>query len=122
MASKTLFSSFVGHVLPKADTRNEAGGPAYAFSSKHALAQYAVTGCLNSTFYASAETQLSKVLELARAADAAFVAKTAIYCRTQGYMKDMPALLCASLAARDTALLSRVFDRVIDDEIGRAHV
>jgi 60 kDa SS-A/Ro ribonucleoprotein len=115
MASKTLFSSFVGHVLPKANTRNEAGGPAYAFSSKHALAQYAVTGCLNSTFYASAETQLSKVLELARAADAAFVAQTAIYCRTQGYMKDMPALLCATLAARDTALLARIFDRVIDD-------
>ena len=30
-------------------------------------------------------------------------------------MKDMPALLCATLAARDTALLARIFDRVIDD-------
>ena len=115
MANKTLFSSFVGRFMPKTDTRNEAGGPAYAFSSKHALAQYAVTGCLTSTFYASAQTQLDKVLQLARAADAEFVAKTAIYCRTRGYMKDMPALLCASLASRDTTLLTRVFDRVIDD-------
>ena len=115
MASKTLFQSFVGRILPKADTRNEAGGRAYAFSSKHALAQYAVTGCLNSTYYASAETQLDQVLKLARAADAEFVAKTAVYCRTRGYMKDMPALLCATLAGRDTALLTRIFDRVIDD-------
>jgi len=115
MANKTLFQSFVGHNLPKTDARNEAGGPAFAFSPKHALAQYAVTGCLNSTFYASAETQLDKVLALAGAADAEFVAKTAVYCRTHGYMKDMPALLCASLAARDSGLLARVFNRVIDD-------
>ena len=74
-----------------------------------------MTGCLNSTFYATAETQLEKVLSLAATVDAAFVAKTAIYCRTRGFMKDMPALLCASLAARDSALLARVFDRVIDD-------
>lgn len=115
MANKTLFQPFVGRLLPKSDTRNEAGGPAFAFSPKHALAQYAVTGCLNSTFYASASTQLEKVLSLATAADPGFVARTAIYCRTRGYMKDMPALLCATLAARDSALLARVFHRVIDD-------
>ncbi len=115
MASKTLFQSFVGQLLPKPTTRNEAGGPAYAFSPKHALAQYAVTGCSNSTFYASAEMQLAQLLQFAGAVDAEFVAKTAIYCRTRGYMKDTPALLCAALAARDSALLARVFDRVIDD-------
>lgn len=115
MANKTLFTSFVGKLLPATTTRNEAGGPAYAFSAKHALAQYAVTGCLNATFYASAQTQLDQVLKLARAVDAEFVAKTAVYCRTRGFMKDMPALLTATLASRDTALLTRVFDRVIDD-------
>jgi 60 kDa SS-A/Ro ribonucleoprotein len=115
MANKSLFSSFVGRKVPAANTRNEAGGPAYQFSNKHALAQYAVTGCLNSTFYASAETQLEKVLKFAGDVDAEFVAKTAIYCRTRGFMKDMPALLCASLAVREGALLARVFDRVIDD-------
>ena len=115
MANQTLFTSLAGRLLPKATTRNEAGGAAYAFSTKHGLAQYAVTGCLNSTFYADAETQLDTVLKLAAAADAEFVAKTAIYCRTRGHMKDMPALLCATLAARDSALLARIFDRVIDD-------
>jgi 60 kDa SS-A/Ro ribonucleoprotein len=115
MANKTLFQSLVGLASLKSNTRNEAGGPAYALSPKHALAQYAVTGCLSSTFYASAETQLQKVLQLAAKADAAFVAKTAVYCRTRGFMKDMPALLCATLAARDSALLARIFDRVVDD-------
>jgi len=115
MASKNLFRTIAGRMLPKSNTRNEAGGRAYAFSAKHALAQYAVTGCLNTTFYATAEVQLAKVISLAAAVDPEFVAKTAIYCRTRGYMKDMPALLCASLAARDTALLDRIFDRVIDD-------
>jgi len=115
MANKTLFQSFVGSLLPKATTRNQAGAPAFALSPKHALAQYSVTGCLTPTFYASAEAQLKEVLRLANNVDAAFVAKAALYCRTRGYMKDMPALLCATLAVRDTAFLARVFDRVIDD-------
>src|SRR3954447_8617453 len=115
MANQNLFQSTVGQLLPKAETRNEAAGPAYAFTPQHALAQYAVTGCLNSTFYATAEVQLEKVLCLVSAVEPEFVAKTAIYCRTRGYMKDMPALLCATLATLDAALLSRVFDRVIDN-------
>jgi 60 kDa SS-A/Ro ribonucleoprotein len=74
MANKTLFQTFVGNLLSKTDARNEAGGAAYAFTPRHALAQYAVTGCLNSTFYASASAQLDKVLSLASAVEAEFEA------------------------------------------------
>lgn len=115
MANTNLFRSIVGQAAPKANTINQAGGSAYAFSAKHALAQYAVTGCLNSTYYATAETQLEKVLEYASQVEVEFLAKTAIYCRQRGYMKDMPALLCAALATLDARLLDRIFDRVIDD-------
>lgn len=115
MANKSLFATFTGQAVPKADTVNQAGGAAYTFTPKHALAQYAVTGCLNSTFYASASQQLETLLSLAAQVEADFVAKTAIYCRTKGYMKDTPALLCASLARRDVAALASVFDRVIDN-------
>ena len=115
MANKNLFQTVAGWLLPKSDSTNEAGGSAYRFTAKHALAQYAVTGCLNSTYYASAEAQLAKVIELAGAVAPDFIAKTAVYCRTRGHMKDMPALLCATLATLDTALLTKVFDRVIDD-------
>lgn len=115
MANKTLFQSVRGALLPKADATNEAGGVAYALSPKHALAQYAATGCLNSTYYASADDQLQKVLNLSKEVDAKFVAKTAVYARQKGFMKDMPAVLCAALAVKDAELLRTVFDRVIDD-------
>src|ERR1051326_2187048 len=114
MANKSLFKSIVGRLLPRTDAVNEAGGTAYAFSAEHALAQYAATGCLNHTFYASQDEQLETVLALAQRVEPAFLAKVAIYARERGAMKDMPALLCAVLAARDGALLERVFDRVID--------
>ena len=64
MANQKLFKSWAGKSIPAARERNEAGGPAYAFPSKQALAQYVATGCLNSTFYASAEEQLEKILRL----------------------------------------------------------
>ncbi|HEY4414099.1 MAG TPA: TROVE domain-containing protein [Verrucomicrobiae bacterium] len=115
MANKSLFQSLRGTLVPPTDAVNEAGGPAYAFSPKHALAQYASTGCLNSTFYASAEDQLQKVLALTKEVDAEFIAKTAVYARQKSFMKDVPAVLCAVLSMKDPQLLRAVFDRVIDD-------
>lgn len=115
MANKNLFRSLVGKLIPAADAINEELAPAYQFSPKHQLAQLAATGCLNATFYASENAQLEQVLTLANQLDPEFVAKTAIFCREQGFMKDMPALLCASLSARDVALAKAVFARVIDN-------
>src|SRR5262249_35916346 len=97
------------------DAINEENAPAYALSAKHRLAQYAATGCLNRTFYAGANEQLAQVLELCAQVDAEFIAKTAIFCRERGYMKHMPALLCAVLSQKDRVLLAQVFPRVIDN-------
>jgi 60 kDa SS-A/Ro ribonucleoprotein len=115
MANKTLFKSLVGKLLAATNALNEERAPAYALSPKHQLAQYAATGCLNTTFYASASEQLSKVLELCAEIDAEFIARTAVFCRERGFMKDMPALLCAVLSVKDRALLNAVFPRVIDN-------
>ena len=114
MANKTLFKSLVGKLIPAADARNEHGAPAYQLTPKQALAQYAATGCLTQTFYAGAEEQLSVVLSLCEKVEPEFVAKTAVYARERGLMKDMPALLLAVLAAKDVTLLARVFPRVVD--------
>jgi 60 kDa SS-A/Ro ribonucleoprotein len=114
MANKELFESIVGKLLPKADALNETMAPAYAFTSKHALAQYAATGCFNRTYYASAGEQLAKVIELCQQVDAEFIARVAIYARERGLMKDLPALLCAILSLKDPALFKLVFPRVID--------
>lgn len=115
MANKGLFASFFGRAVKAADAVNEAGGTAYAFGPKHALAQYAATGCLQSTFYASGAEQLDRVLELAKGVDDEMLAKTAIFARTHGHMKDVPALLCAVLSTRNPPLLARVFPRVVDN-------
>src|SRR4028119_1494290 len=114
MANKNLFQTVKGLFTPKADAINEAGGLAYELSPKQALAQYAATGCFSHTFYADASEQLDKVLELTKELDAEFVAKTAIYAREKGFMKDMPALLVAVLASKDKALFEKTFPRVID--------
>lgn len=114
MVNLNLFRSVFGALLPKTDTTNEAGGVAYSLTSEQALAQFAATGCLNGTFYATDAEQLAATLELANACDPRFVAATAVFAREQGRMKDMPALLCATLAVRDSALLAAVFARVID--------
>jgi 60 kDa SS-A/Ro ribonucleoprotein len=114
MANATLFRSLVGALIPKTDARNEAGGRAYQLPAEHALAQFAATGCLNTTFYAAAEHQLERVLDLSARVTPEFVAKTAMYCRQRGYMKDMPALLLAGLSRRDPKLMDRVFDRIVD--------
>jgi 60 kDa SS-A/Ro ribonucleoprotein len=114
MANKMLFTSAPGALLPRADGINEAGGSAYAMSARAALAQYAATGCLNRVFYADASTQLEAVLKLCGQVEPGFVARTALYARERGAMKDMPALLCAVLSVRAPQCLSIVFDRVID--------
>jgi len=115
MANKNLFKSLVGKLIPATDAVNEERAPAYALTPKQALAQYAATGCLNATFYASAEEQLAKVLELCERVEPEFIARTVIFCRERGFMKDMPALLCAVLSVKAPVLLGAVFPRVINN-------
>lgn len=119
MANRKLFKSLFGSKVPPVDAINDAGGRAYAFGPKHALAQFAATGCLNSTYYANATGQLDQVLALCRQVDPEFIAKTAVFMRERSYMKDMPALLLVSLAAKtdaeSKALLRDVFPRVVDN-------
>lgn len=113
MANPRLFRSTRGALPPAADAVNHEAAPAYALSPKHRLAQYAATGCLNGTFYAGAEAQLDTLLALCREVEPRFIAKTAIYCRERGYMKDTPALLAAVLTLRGPEYLPAVFGRVV---------
>jgi 60 kDa SS-A/Ro ribonucleoprotein len=115
MANAQLFQSFKGIFVPAPEAVNFEGAPAYALSPKHQLAQYAATGCLNATYYASAEAQLATVLELCANVDAKFIAQAAVYCRERGYMKDMPALLLAVLAGKGSDELAPAFKRAINN-------
>lgn len=113
MANLQLFQSKRGKQPPSANAVNHEGAPAYAFSPKHQLAQYAATGCLNGTYYAGAEAQLQTILALCEKVEPRFIAKTAVYCRERGYMKDTPALLAAVLTVRGPEYLPQVFERVV---------
>jgi 60 kDa SS-A/Ro ribonucleoprotein len=115
MVNKSLFASMLGR-LPKANTVNEAGGRAYKLEPKHAMAQVAATGTFGNAFYSTAETQLDEVLKLIdEVDDNQYLAKLALYAREKAFMKDMPAALLVALSVRDTELMHRVFDRVVDN-------
>lgn len=117
MTNPSLFESHA-RKSPVADAVNSHGAPAYSATARSALAQYAMTGCLRSTFYAGAEEQLTTVISLCKEInDLEFVAKLAVEAREHGYMKDMPAFLCAYVAANDKGckLLSKIFPRVINN-------
>lgn len=115
MANKNLFSS-VTSVLPRANSTNDAGGAAYKLEPKHALAQLAATGCFNGVYYARPEDQLDMLKQLIdQVDDNVYLAKLAVYARERAYMKDMPAALLVVLSTRDTELMHRVFDRVVDN-------
>ncbi|MEM8678908.1 MAG: TROVE domain-containing protein [Planctomycetota bacterium] len=115
MANQTLFSG-TNSKLPRADGINEAGGRAYRLDAKHALAQFAATGCFHGVFYNTAETQLTQLRALVdQVDDHEYLAKLAVYARERAFMKDMPAALLVMLSTRDTQLTHRVFDRVVDN-------
>ena len=118
MANKTLFKGHRGRAVPKTDAVNAAGGKAYALSAKSALARYAATGCLSSTYYVKAEDHLDRIIDLAAKCDEKFVAQLAIFARKEGFMKDMPALLMAHLSTRGNKgakYLKAAFPVVIDN-------
>lgn len=93
---------------------NEAGGLGYDPGARHQLAQYAATGCLTGTYYASDADQARAVLVLADQVEPDYLARVALYARRCGLMKDMPAFLLVVLSRRDRALFERMFPQVID--------
>lgn len=115
MANMQLFATSRGRRLPQADALNEAGGTAYALPPRERLAQYLMTGTLNGTFYATAQSQLDAILGLADELDAEYLAKAAIYARSRGHMKDAPALIAAVLTRKDSSLAKIVFEQVVDN-------
>jgi len=115
MASKVLFQSAASKLLVT-NTVNAAGGVAYSRTAQEALTQYALTGCFGDTYYVSAQAQLAQTLELVRGVEPEYIAKLAVYARTKGFMKDMPALLLASISKPEHKdLLVKAFAHVVDN-------
>jgi 60 kDa SS-A/Ro ribonucleoprotein len=115
MANTNLFNTNTGSSKVKADTKNFSGGLAYSLKDEEALAQYAMTGTFSDTFHTEAKEQLDKTIELANKVSPEFLAQVAVYSRSHGLMKDMPAVLLAVLSVRDVNLFKKAFPLVIDN-------
>lgn len=79
------------------------------------LATYAMTGVLRGTLTPGMREDVETIGRLASAVPAELVAKTAVVARAHGRSRTLPAVLVATLAARDVTMMERVFARVIDD-------
>lgn len=118
MARKDLFRS-QSSTPPPATTRNAAGGRAYQTSNEIALAMLACTGTFNDTYYTSGKNQLDLILNLANKCSPEWVARVAIYARTNGLMKDAPVLLVTYLFSlksdQGRAAFQAAFPRVVNN-------
>lgn len=116
MPNQKLFAT-ANPKSPVADMLNSAGGTAYQLPVKHHIAQLAVTGCFNQTYYTqtSGSEQLNTLKILAAQVDDFYLAKLAVYSRQRAFMKDMPAACLAILSSRNKELTKKIFPKVIDN-------
>lgn len=108
-----LFSTAVRKNVVATNTVNDAGGRAYKLSDEEALAQIALTGTFNNTYYAKASDQLQRMIAAAEKCAPDYVAKVAVYARTHGLMKDTPVALTAYLACKGHSLLADMVGTVV---------
>jgi 60 kDa SS-A/Ro ribonucleoprotein len=108
---------------PQADTVNLAGGEAFNETPKLELASILLTSTLQDQFYRGADATANRVKALVAAIpDKRFVAKAAIYARTQAGMRSVSHLAAAELAklVKGESWTARFYDRVVhrpDDAI-----
>lgn len=113
MVNKAIFKTYLGKLLPGADTKSHEAAPAYQLTPREALAQYAVTGTFNGTFYADGADQLEAVKALALQVEPEFLAKVAVHAAEKAHMKDTPVMLLAMLSGLQSDAFARAFPRVI---------
>ncbi|MFA0963226.1 TROVE domain-containing protein [Roseivirga sp. BDSF3-8] len=100
---------------------NHEGAPAWKMDPQMELYTAVVTSSLSHTFYEGDEQRVLRVRELIAANDPEFVAKLAVYARTEMHLRSMPLVLVAELAMihRGDNLVSRTVEKVVQraDEI-----
>lgn len=102
-------------------TLNHEGELAYRLSPKLELYTTVVTASLSDKFYESGSEQVNRILELVGKVSSEFVAKLAVYTRTEMHLRSVPLLLVVALAKVHSGddLVARTVERVVQraDEI-----
>ncbi len=100
---------------------NHQGAKAYTLTPELELYSAVVTAGLSDTFYEKADTRLAHIQDLMLKNDPEFVAKLAIYARTEMYMRSIPMVLAVELAKLNSGngLVAKTVNGVVQraDEI-----
>ncbi len=96
-------------------TVNYAGGEAFKESPKLELVSLLLTSFVQDQYYRSANDSLDKLIELIDSVDKKFVAKAAVYARTEFGMRSITHVVAAELAKRvkGEKWTKRFYDKVV---------
>lgn len=104
-----------------AQTVNHQGAMAYKTSAELELYTAVVTASLSNTFYEGDNQRLNRIVNLINRVEPTFVAKLAVYCREQMYLRSVPLVLITELSKSHNGdgLVGQTTRRVIQraDEI-----
>lgn len=104
-----------------ASVKNYEGAKAYKLTPEMELYSAVATAGLNDTFYEKGGDRLERIKELILKNDAEYVAKLAVYTRTEMYMRSIPVVLAVELAKSNSGnpLVAKTVSGVIKraDEI-----
>ena len=94
---------------------NEMGEKAFELTAKENLVQSVLTTFLQGQYYETADEEVKKILDCVDKVDPLFVAKLALYARTEGNMRSSSHLLGAALAKyiSGTDYAARFYDKLI---------
>jgi len=105
----------------KTSTMNHESAIAYSFTPEYELYAAVVTTSLNQAFYESDAARLERVKKLIAKCDPIFVAKLAVYARSEMHLRSIPLVLVVELAKvySGDSMISKMVSQVVQrpDEI-----
>ena len=102
-------------IKERGTVRNHEGAKAYAMTTEMELYTAVVTSALSDKFYESNNRRMERIASLIRQADPVFVAKLAVYTRTQMNLRSIPMFLIVELAKihNGDSLVKRTIGRCV---------
>ncbi|MFT3795642.1 TROVE domain-containing protein [Flavobacterium sp.] len=96
-------------------TVNHENAEAYVMTPEMELYAAVVTTGLNDSFYEAADNRLERIRQLMLKCDSTFIAKLAVYARTQMHLRSIPLVLSVELAKRTSGekVVSQMVSKVV---------
>ena len=100
-------------VMNTADAVNHEGEKAWSKSDAELLRQFAMTGTLGASFYATAKETTDEALELLNRADADSIADAIVIGRNDGFIRTFPLLGLVELSKKSPEKFKSVFNKIV---------